>query len=98
MPADLFAFPEPHRIALPEGASPLLAAILLAIECAPSVESLATWWRDHQPALRRLTPAELATAIAAKDARKAGMDHIAPPAVVFPARSHPLHHAGSRLL
>jgi len=48
----------------------LLAAIALAIECAGSVSDLAAWWQSHQPALRRLSPAELATAIAAKDARK----------------------------
>lgn len=48
----------------------MLGAILLAIRCADSVPDLAEWWKAHQPALRRLTPAELAAAIAEKDARK----------------------------
>lgn len=51
-------------------ASPLLAAILLAIALAPTAATLAEWWADHQSVLRRLPPADLATAIAAKDAAK----------------------------
>lgn len=70
MTAPLFAFAKTSRWAPPPGASPLLAAILLAIEEAASVSILADWWRDHQPALRRLSQAELALAIAEKDARK----------------------------
>lgn len=56
----------------------MLAAIALAIECAASVSDLAAWWQSHKPALRRLSPAELATAIAAKDARKAHLAGLLP--------------------
>jgi len=69
-PPDLFQFRQPPPLA-PPGASCLLAAILLAIDLARSAEALALWWRDHQPALRRLSTAELAVAIAAKDRAKA---------------------------
>jgi len=54
----------------PPNASPLLAAIVLAVECADSVHDLAVWWQSHQRVLRRLCPAELAVAIAGKDHRK----------------------------
>lgn len=98
MPADLLAFRQPHTVALPPGASPLLAAILLAIDCARDVPALATWWREHQHALRHLTPAELAQAIAAKDEKKASADGIPPPSVVLPDRRPDRHAAGGRLL
>jgi len=62
-------FRPPPPIA-PPGASPLLGAILLAIDMASTLDDLAGWWRAHQPALVVLSPAELAIAIARKDDRK----------------------------
>lgn len=54
------------------------------------METLATWWADHQPALRCLDPAERAAAIVAKDSAKARLAPPPraqpPPAVVLPAR------------
>lgn len=40
---------------------------------ADTVDDLAWWWAQHKPALRRLTAAELAIAVAAKDRRKADL-------------------------
>lgn len=70
MKGALFTFQQPRTVALPPAASPLLASVLLAIDCAASVSELAAWWQAHQPALRRLGRPELAEAVAAKDARK----------------------------
>lgn len=69
LPDDLFAWPEPPPIA-PEGASVLLATILLAIHMAATPDDLAWWWVQHQPALKRLNPDERAIAVAAKDRAK----------------------------
>jgi hypothetical protein len=55
--------------------TPALACILLAIDLARSVDDLAGWWRDHQPALRVLEPGELGRAVVAKDGRKAALAH-----------------------
>ena len=49
---------------------PLRATIELAIDLAASVAALATWWREHQHALRLLDPADLSQVIALKDHRK----------------------------
>lgn len=48
----------------------LLAVILLAIDCARSLDDLAGWWQDHKPVLRILSPPDLAAAVAHKNARK----------------------------
>ena len=53
--------------------TPALACILLAIDLARSVDDLAGWWRDHQPALRVLDAAELGRAVVAKDGRKCAL-------------------------
>lgn len=50
--------------------SPLLATILLAIDQADTLPILGQWWSFHQHQLRRLTPPELAVAVAHKDRRK----------------------------
>lgn len=68
----------------PPPASLLLAVILLAIDCARSLDDLADWWQDHKPALRRLSPPELGAAVAHKDARKR--------LLLSPAQ-HPSRHA-----
>lgn len=73
----LFAFPQPKPIA-PPGASPLLGAILLAVECASSLADLAEWWQDHKPAIKRLPAPELAQAVAAKDLRKQTLAAVLP--------------------
>lgn len=57
---------------IPPGSSTLLGAILLAIAVADTVNDLAHWWEQHKPALRLLSPGELAIAVAAKDRAKAG--------------------------
>lgn len=48
----------------------LRATIELAIDCATSVPHLATWWQQHQHALRLLDPADLRQVIALKDHRR----------------------------
>lgn len=78
MATPLLAFRRPATLAIPPGAPPLLAAVLLAVECASSVSELATWWQTHQGALRRLGRAELAEAVAAKDRRKLQLARQAP--------------------
>lgn len=84
----LLAFRHPAPpLQIPPGASPLLASILLAIECCECVADLADWWRTHQPALRRLPRADLAEAVARKDARKLAL---APPT---PKATPPSAHA-----
>lgn len=86
----------------PNAGSPLLAAILLAIGLARDTEALAMWWAVHKPALRRLEPAELAEAIAAKDRRKAALAPLplpgaTPPAAILPP-ARPAPWPGPRLL
>lgn len=74
----LLAFRHPAPpLEIPPGASPLLATILLSIECACSVSDLAAWWQAHQLALRRLDHAELAEAVAAKDKQKRELSSLA---------------------
>jgi hypothetical protein len=63
----------------------LLAAILLAIDTCASLDTLATWWRTHQPALRLLPPPDLQTAVARKDQRKEELLKKSPPSIVMPA-------------
>lgn len=69
---------------------------------AASVDALARWWLAHQPALRSLSPAELAAAIAAKDARKAALaappPGIPPPSMVLPAVRRLPGHDSRRLI
>lgn len=48
----------------------LRACCELAIDMAPDLPALAGWWRDHQPALRALSPADLRHVTARKDRRK----------------------------
>lgn len=98
MTAPLLAFQRPPTWQPPADASQLLACILLAIECASDVAHLAAWWREHQHALRHLTRAELAQAIAAKDEKKAAADGIPPPSVVLPDRRPDRRAAGGRLI
>ena len=69
MTAPLLSWPAPPPLAPPD-ASPLLASTLLAIALARSSAQLADWWRENQPALKRLGARELATAVLAKDAAK----------------------------
>lgn len=57
--------------------SPLLATIELAIDLAPTLQHLAAWWTEHQPALRRLTPQDRARAIHVKDRRKTILEQAA---------------------
>lgn len=68
--SDLLEFQAPAAL-VPPGASPLLGAILLAIDVADSVAALGRWWLEHQEAIKRLAPTERAAAMAAKDAAKA---------------------------
>lgn len=82
--------------------SQLLACIRLAIDMASSEADLAEWWAEHQPVLRALSPADLAAAIAAKDARKAALAPpprgVPPPSVVLPPLRRVPGYDGRRLI
>lgn len=82
--------------------SPALACIKLAIDLAASLPDLAAWWADHKPALRALSEAERAEAIAHKDARKAALAPpprgLPPPSVVAPPLRRVPGYEGRRLI
>ena len=82
--------------------SPTLACILLAIDMAGSEAALAAWWMEHKPVLRTLPSADLAAAIARKDARKAALavppPGIPPPSMVLPAVRRLPGHDNRRLI
>ena len=50
-----------------------VAAMLWAISLTEDLPTLRDWWREHSPAMRRLTPEGFAAVEAAKDARKAAL-------------------------
>jgi len=58
---------------IPPGASPLLGAVLLAIETAESIEDLHAWSSDHDDVPHLLSPAERRIAIAALHRREAAL-------------------------
>lgn len=74
MTAPLLAFRQPQRsLALPAGASPLLASILLAIDLCHHPAQLAAWWDwpAHRDARWHLSPEEAAIAAEALHRRRA---------------------------
>jgi len=66
---DLFAFRAPPPL-VPPGASPMLGAILLAIDMATSLDELHAWSSDHDNLPHLLRPAERRIAIAALHRRE----------------------------
>lgn len=71
---DLFTFRSSPPIA-PPGASPLLAAMLLAIDLCTHPDQLAAWWDwpAHRAARWHLSPEEQAQANAVRKARAAAL-------------------------
>jgi hypothetical protein len=67
--SDLLAFRQSPPLT-PPGASPLLAAMLLAIDLCSRPAQLAHWWEwpAHRDAWWRLSEAEREAAVAARDA------------------------------
>lgn len=75
MPADLFAFRPPPTLPLPPTATPLLAAILLAIELCQEPRQLAAWWDwpAHRHARWHLSPEEQRLAAESLARRRAAL-------------------------
>lgn len=82
MTAPLLAFRAPPTLALPPGASPLLASILLAIELCQQPQQLADWWDwpAHRTARWHLSPEEAAIAAKALAARREALEPPTPKA------------------
>lgn len=96
------------QLKLPPGASPALAAILLAIELCQHPEQLAAWWDwpAHRDARWHLSAEEQAAALAAAKRRNAALEApptppdpgIPPPSVVLPPLRRVPGYDGRRLI
>jgi hypothetical protein len=86
--------------------SPLLAAILLAIDLCQRPDQLAAWWDwpAHRDARWRLSPDEQATASQAAQRRRAALESpppdpgIPPPSAVLPPIRRRPGYDGRRLI